>query len=383
MNRVNAAESHANRAELIREIGLLRDTTVISYVTSTRPNLDVPMSMDVVPILFEHLLSTGANKEKTKLDLFIHSNGGDGVVPWRIVQLFRQYCNEFSVLVPNHAYSAATLLALGADHVFMHPMGVLGPIDPTVTTPYNPPDPINPGRKLGVSVEDVAAYIALVREDVGIHHEDELVQAFLALANANVVHPLALGSVKRSTAQGRMLGQKLLKSRKLDSMEDHEIAEVVKTLTSELYYHGHPINWEEAQGELGLKFVQRADAELSDLMWKLFSAYADTFELSRAFDVNVEATRLNMLPDVPKPPNVMNPNGPTGGIDTRRFEVGPYPTVIVESVERVDFFEVKLDAVVRRDWTGKLEGLLAVSDQGWRTDANETEGRGDDSERTP
>ncbi len=166
-------------------------------------------------------------------------------------------------------------------------------------------------------------------------------------------------------------------------MEDHEIAEVVKTLTSELYYHGHPINWEEAQGELGLKFVQRADAELSDLMWKLFSAYADTFELSRAFDVNVEATRLNMLPDVPKPPNVMNPNGPTGGIDTRRFEVGPYPTVIVESVERVDFFEVKLDAVVRRDWTGKLEGLLAVSDQGWRTDANETEGRGDDSERTP
>ena len=133
MNRVNAAESHANRAELIREIGLLRVTTVISYVTSTRPNLDVPMSMDVVPILFEHLLSTGANKEKTKLDLFIHSNGGDGVVPWRIVQLFRQYCNEFSVLVPNHAYSAATLLALGADHVFMHPMGVLGPIDPTVT----------------------------------------------------------------------------------------------------------------------------------------------------------------------------------------------------------------------------------------------------------
>jgi len=64
----------------------------------------------------------------------------------------------------------------------MHPMGMLGPIDPTVTTPFNPTNPENPSERLGISVEDVASYIALVRDDVGIRHEDELVQAFTILA---------------------------------------------------------------------------------------------------------------------------------------------------------------------------------------------------------
>ena len=73
-------------------------------------------------------------------------------------------------------------------------MGMLGPIDPTITTDFNPMAPGNPQQRLGISVEDVTSYITLVKEDVGISHEDELVQAFLALANQ--VHPLALGTVK-------------------------------------------------------------------------------------------------------------------------------------------------------------------------------------------
>ena len=53
----------------------------------------------------------------------------------------------------------------------------------TVTTPFNPPHPNNPAQFLGISVEDVASYIALVKEDVGIHHEEEVVQAFALLAH--------------------------------------------------------------------------------------------------------------------------------------------------------------------------------------------------------
>ncbi len=342
---------------------------MISYVTSTRQNLESQMSMDVIPIFYEHLrLLNKEDAGKLKLDILIHSNGGDGVVPWRLVKLLRQYCSEFTLLVPNHAYSAATLLALGADNVLMHPMGVLGPIDPTVTTAYNPPDPANPSRKLGVSVEDVAAYIALVREDVGIHHEDELVQAFLALANVNVIHPLALGSVKRSTSQGRMLGQKLLKSRKHAQMEEHEITEVVNTLTSQLYYHGHPINWEEANSELGLKFVQEADPALCELMWDLFSKYVALFNMNESFDAGVEATRAGKFPQVPAPPGVTVPGATTQSVGwaVEELVAGPYPTVIVESATRSDYYEVTLDVVLRREWTGQLQTLMAVSDQGWR-----------------
>src|SRR5207244_3820629 len=108
-------------------------------------------------------------------------------------------------------------------------------------------------RLLGVSVEDVAAYIALVKEDVGITHEDELVQAFNVLSKE--VHPLALGTVKRSTSQSRLMGAKLLKSRG-KNMDEHQVDEVIDKLTSKLYFHGHPINRGEARTDLNLDFVK-------------------------------------------------------------------------------------------------------------------------------
>src|SRR5437899_2255005 len=179
------------RVHLIRGLEAARgETTVITYVTSTRPNLEAPMAMDAIPVVHEHLRSITTPRDETRIDLFLHSNGGDGVVPWKLVTLLREYCTELSVLVPHHAFSAATLAALGADRVVMHRMGMLGPTDPTVANPFNPPHPQRPGQLLGISVEDVAAYINLAKEDVGLSEEDAVVQAFAILARK--VHPLAL-----------------------------------------------------------------------------------------------------------------------------------------------------------------------------------------------
>jgi hypothetical protein len=60
--------------------------------------------MDVVPRLFKHLQALPTPPEQTRIDLFLHSNGGDGVVPWRVVTLIREYCHQFTVLVPDRAY---------------------------------------------------------------------------------------------------------------------------------------------------------------------------------------------------------------------------------------------------------------------------------------
>ena len=209
-------------------------TVVITYVTSTRPNFESHMAMDVIPIFYEHLTAIETEPADTRIDLFLSSNGGDGVVPWKLVTLIREYCSEFNVLIPHRAFSAATLTCLGADNVIMHPMGMLGPTDPTVTNEFNPPNPRAPGQLLGISVEDVASYFALVKEDVGITHEDELVQAFIQLAEK--VHPLSLGNVKRHTAQSQMMGTKLLKSRASNDLQDHDIEEIIRKLTSELFF---------------------------------------------------------------------------------------------------------------------------------------------------
>ncbi len=119
--------ARAARIKIIQQIERARKSRVISYVTSTRQGLEVQMAMDTVRYVYDHLEAIAAKKDKQplKLDLFLHSNGGDGVVPWRLVTLIREYADQFSVLVPYRAFSAATLTALGADAIVMHPMGML------------------------------------------------------------------------------------------------------------------------------------------------------------------------------------------------------------------------------------------------------------------
>jgi len=61
----------------------------------------------------------------------------------------------------------------------------------------------------------------LVREEVGINHEDELIQALIALTEK--IHPLALGNVQRSHNQSRMIARKLLKKHMSSETQEHEI----------------------------------------------------------------------------------------------------------------------------------------------------------------
>lgn len=68
------------------------------------------------------------------------------------------------MIVPHRAFSAATSIALGADEIIMYPMGMLGPTDPTVMNAFNAQNPRNPNELLGISVEDVSAYIKLIKE---------------------------------------------------------------------------------------------------------------------------------------------------------------------------------------------------------------------------
>lgn len=343
----------ADRLRLLAKIQKLRDTHVISYVTSTRSGLEIQMAMDSVRRVYDHLKLIGRPKSDTKVDLFLHSNGGDGTVPWRLVTLIREYASKMSVLVPYKAFSAATLTALGADSVVMHPMGMLGPTDPTVTNPFNPRDPSNANQPIGISVEDVTAYIALVKEDAGITHEDELVQAFNVLAQH--VHPLALGNVKRSLSQSRMMARKLLALHMNKTEEEHKIKEIVDSLTSKLFYHGHPINRREALEEIGLSTVEDAPQKLEDLMWRLYLDYEAEIKMEEPFNPALEFVAQNQGP----PP----PNGATTPITTARL-------VFIESLKRTDVFSMdyQIRGLPHAQTGGVIANTIAVR-QGWRTES--------------
>ncbi len=213
------------------------------------------------------------------------------------VSLIRQYAKDLAVLVPSHAFSAATLIALGADKIIMHKMGCLGPIDPSVTNIFNPPHPLAPGQLAPISVEDVTAFFKLVREDVGITHEDELVQALIALTDK--IHPLAIGNVQRHHNQSRLTARRLL-SLHMKKSEEHEIEQLIDNLKSNLFYHGHPINREEAKKDLNLK-AEEPVAEVETLMWELYLEYEKDLKLKEPFNLVRELELKSPPPTVPAP----------------------------------------------------------------------------------
>ena len=125
------------RLKLIKRLEEMRGSSVFCYLTSLRPNVMAAMAEDSVRVLLDHVAMLPARPVE-KLDVFLCSNGGSGAVPWRMVSLFREFANSFNVLIPYRAYGAASLLALGADGIVMHPFAELGPIDPTVANDFNP-----------------------------------------------------------------------------------------------------------------------------------------------------------------------------------------------------------------------------------------------------
>ena len=269
----------AERAALIERIENLRGSTVFTFLTSLRQNVVGMIAGDQVRVFFDHLLLL-AERPIDKLDLFLCSNGGDGTVPWRLVPLFREFSKSFSVLIPYRAYSAASLIALGADEIVMHPFAELGPIDPTVSNEFNPTD-AHTGQRLGISVEDVTAYVHFIKSTVGITHEDELIRAIEILAKK--VHPLALGNVERFLSQSRMIARKLLRTHMKDT-DAHTIDEIVENMAAKLYFHGHPINRDEAKEELKLKVTTDLTPELEMTMWDLYQDYEAEFSNLEAFN---------------------------------------------------------------------------------------------------
>jgi hypothetical protein len=273
---------YKERLEIIRNIEKARNSKVLCLLTSLRSNIPAQMAEDQVRQIYDHLLSFREEQpgKIPKIDVFLVSNGGSGTVPWRIVSLLREFSNQFAVLIPYRAYSAASLLALGADEILMHPFGEMGPIDPSVSNEYNPTDPITKQR-LAISVEDVRAYVNFIKETVGITHEDELIKAVEALVEK--VHPLALGNIERFISQSRMIAKKILKTH-MRTDDERIIDDIIENMASKLYFHGHPINRLEAKEDLKLKVNTELSPDIEKYIWRLYLDYESEFENKSIFN---------------------------------------------------------------------------------------------------
>jgi len=266
-----------DKKSLIQQIEGLRNSRVITYLTSDRQGpVNARIAGDVIPVISRQLRTIG---KTPNIDLFLHSTGGDTMVPWRLVSMIREYCDKFSVLIPYKAHSAATMIALGADEILMTDLSEISPIDPSTANVFNPQDPHNPQNKIPISVEDVMAYFDLAKNKFGIKSDEDLSKIFTKFVESNPqIHPLALGNVNRTHNLIRILAKRLLKSHK-SPMKEEEINKIVDDFTEKLYSHQYFIGRKEAKEDLGLQTVVNADENLSKAMTDLYEEYAKEMEL--------------------------------------------------------------------------------------------------------
>lgn len=71
-------------------------------------------------------------ESRKPLHLMLRSPGGDPEAAIRLIRMCHGASSKFQIVVPEQAKSAATIMALGADEIFMGPTSDLGPIDPQV-----------------------------------------------------------------------------------------------------------------------------------------------------------------------------------------------------------------------------------------------------------
>jgi hypothetical protein len=271
------SNENMSKQELIKQIEEKRNSKVITYLTSDRQGpINAHIAMDIIPVVSRQLRTIGKVK---KIDLFLYSSGGDTMVPWRLVSMIREYCDEFSVLIPYKAHSSATMISLGADEIVMSDLSEISPIDPSTANVFNPIDPQNNQSRIPISVEDVMAYVDLAKTKFGIKNDQDLTSIFNKFIEANPqIHPLALGNINRTHNLIRMLAKRLLKSHQKPMKED-EIDKTVDYFTEKLYSHQYFVGRKEAKDDLGVNSVIFADKELSDLMTELFEEYKKEMEL--------------------------------------------------------------------------------------------------------
>ena len=263
----------AERKNLYEAIEAQRKRPLLVYVTSSRQGASGNMASDALPSFIEQLdkLPTGT----TAIDLLIGSYGGDPMVAWRIMSLIRARDLTVSVLIPHSAYSAATLLALGANEIVIHPNGHLGPVDMQITTVADS------GMPRHFSTEDISAYLDFVRDNLRITDQEHIRTLFELTCKE--VGSLGIGFSARSSKLAVDLGERLLKMHMKDDESGVKLRSIVKNMSQKFQSHSYPVSRTEAK-DLGLP-VAAADQDLEALMWSAWSRIDTDLDQRSPFDV--------------------------------------------------------------------------------------------------
>jgi hypothetical protein len=264
-------QDHETRVPLIAKIEEELDMPVVTFFTSFRfPVMLEDTDVDLLVGLLQMMdLSRG-------LVLIISSPGGDGLAAERMIRACRTFSetDEYSVIVPGKAKSAATMVCFGASKIFMGPTSELGPVDPQVTILDN-------GMPRRIPVHHIVeSYRALFEGAKDSPHEERLEPYLQQLAkyDDSIIREHAAQIELSKDISIQALGSGMMKGTPEDQIEER----IVDFLTPEgTKTHGRPIFPEKAR-ECGLEVeIMKPTSQLWQLVYELYMR-TNQFVSSRA-----------------------------------------------------------------------------------------------------
>ena len=250
---------YKHRQPIIKRVQENLNAKLIVYTSSPSHPFPSIMIQDVP--LFEDLLRSVSGVEEGYL--MINCPGGDPNAAEKLLMMCRErFTKSFSVIVPDYAKSAATMIALGSDKILMGYLAELGPIDPQLRMAPPPlPGETIPARSFVDGLEIIRRRI---KED------GDPFQMYLPMIAR--IRPEVLAMCQRAIDDARATAEKWLKKYMLKH-DPNQAEKVAEWLSAGEKYksHGKVINFDEVKNVLKLN-VEKIDKD-SDLwkdVWELY-----------------------------------------------------------------------------------------------------------------
>ncbi|MGI8897070.1 MAG: SDH family Clp fold serine proteinase [Pyrinomonadaceae bacterium] len=205
------------------------------------------------------------------LELLIQSGGGHPEIAFQIAKFLRRHCNRFNVIVPMMAKSAATLMCLAADTIYMGELAELGPLDIQIEDPVEkgarPFSPLNEFKSMeylrehATEILDYFTFLLINKSGMSIKealHESIPIVTGMMTPLYSRIDPSKIGEYRRSLAIGEEYGKRLLKFRGSSNVL------LARKLTWDYPTHDFAIDFDELK-ELGLP-VARLDLAQEDAL---------------------------------------------------------------------------------------------------------------------
>jgi hypothetical protein len=260
----------AARQSRFKAIEDYRKRPLIVFATSTRLNVNAMMASDAIREFVDQIDAIQDGKE---VDVLIHSSGGDPLSAWKLMSLLRERFDNVGVLVPFMAFSAATLFALGADDIFMHPHASLGPIDPQIQMAQAD------GSIRRFAYEDVGAFLRFLGTEVKITEQAHISAVIEKLFT--VVDPVNVGAAKRASELSSAIGERLLLTHMNKGEDKPKAKQIAENLNKSFFAHGDAVSRKRAK-ELSLKITE-SNPTLEKLMWEAYLGIESYMQLREPF----------------------------------------------------------------------------------------------------